>query len=71
MIRSQFWDGDAVNQKEEADALDKSRQVTVFWNAEGLGVGAPCLREWWYHWKNKVGRSGFEWDEFGFGDAGF
>lgn len=33
-----------MNQKEEADALGKSRQVNVFWNTEGLGV--------WVSWEN-------------------
>lgn len=38
VIRSKSQGAGGVNQKEEADALGKSRQVTVFWNTEGLGV---------------------------------
>lgn len=38
VIRSKSQGTGGVNQKEEVQALGKSRQVSIFWNTEELGV---------------------------------
>lgn len=68
VTRYKFQDGGDVKQKEDAGALEKSRQVTAFWNAWHLS----SMSERMVVPLEKQSLEGIlGWDEFGFGAVGF